>query len=77
LLIGDLLRELPAGLINAHTLPRVNQACAYEARMAARRHATEKLAAPSTASLQGAANNSLDHQAGKPLSFAGQVQESQ
>lgn len=77
LLVGELLRELPAGLVNAHTLPRVNQACAHEARMAARRHATEKLAAPRTALLQNAAHTSSEHQAGQLLRFAGQVQESQ
>lgn len=44
LLIGELLRELPAGLVDAHTLPRVNRACANEARIAAECDAAAKLA---------------------------------
>jgi hypothetical protein len=77
LLIDELLRELPGGLVNAHSLPRVNQACANEARMAARRHATEKFAALKMASLQGAPHNSPEQQAGPTLDFAGKVQASQ
>jgi hypothetical protein len=77
LLIGELLRDLASGLVDAHCLPRVNQACANEARIAARRPAMEKLAAPTTATLQRAADNSSEQQPGQTLNFTDQYQDSQ
>lgn len=77
LLISELLRELPGGLVDAHMLPRVNQACANEARAAATRHATEKFAVLKTASRAAAADKPSEHQPGQALNFASRTQESQ